>query len=211
MLAAIGGALAAVPSPSQVGTQSEAARYVATHTMLLNDPSLVDTGAASISANQVPLFATTGEVPERVRELVGFEGNSAQLADQLRVVFGPETTALTFTTNQATPELAVLIADTFADETASFLAERQDKLYEERLAASNLRLTELEDRVAYLRNRLDPVLAPEYPEPIAKGQGGGLTPAPPPRSTITQRFELTGDRIAALLNQVNGIINRVEV
>ena len=56
LLIAVGATLAAVPSPDQVGNESEAARYRATHTMLLNDPTLVQTGAAdtrvTVSAEQ---------------------------------------------------------------------------------------------------------------------------------------------------------------
>ena len=101
LLIAVGATLAAVPSPDQVGNMVCVARYRATHTMLLNDPTLVQTGAAAISANQVPLFATTGDVPERVKTIVGYAGNSAELADQIDVVFDPETTSLTFCTSPA--------------------------------------------------------------------------------------------------------------
>lgn len=70
-------------------------------------------------------------------------------------------------------------------------------------------LEELEQRIAALRNRVEPVLSPEVPE-TGKAQNS-VMPAPIPRSTVTHRFEATADRIGALLNQVNGIINRVEV
>ena len=38
----------------------------------------------------MPLFATTGDVPERVKTIVGYAGNSAELADQIDVVVHPQ-------------------------------------------------------------------------------------------------------------------------
>jgi Mrp family chromosome partitioning ATPase len=138
--------LAAVPEPRDVGEESDAARYRARHTMLLNDPGLL-TGGGAISPTQIALFATTGEVPKRVKAEVGYAGGGAQLADQVSVEYDPETFALTFTTTQADPSFAERLANSFANQTNAFIAEHQDQLYEDRLAAIIARLDRLEKQL----------------------------------------------------------------
>ena len=137
---AIGAALAALPTPDRVGQESQATRYTATHTLLLNNPALAQSTTAAVSPSQVTLFATTGDVPERVKEIIGFAGNAAQLASTVAVTFDVNTGALTFATTQDTATQAELVANTFAEQTNTFIAQRQDQVYQDRLAASLTRL-----------------------------------------------------------------------
>jgi Mrp family chromosome partitioning ATPase len=154
LLAATGAVLAALPNTERV--EAEVTRsYTATHTMLVNNPdSLSAFNSSAISPNQVSLLATVGEVPERVKEAVDFGGNAAELASHVTVAFDLQTGALTFTTTQSSAERAEQIADAFADQTNTYLAERQDVVYQERLASSMARLDELESELDELTQQL---------------------------------------------------------
>ena len=89
LLIAVGAALAAIPTPARVGTSSANVRYRATHTMLLNNPDSSASSNGAVAPSQVPLFATAGDVPERVKEKIGYSGNAAQLATEIEVTFDP--------------------------------------------------------------------------------------------------------------------------
>ena len=75
----------------------------------------------TVTFAQVPVFATTGEVPRLVAEELGYDGAPASLAAQLTVEEDAETGTLRFTTEQEDAEEAVRIADAFADETVRYL------------------------------------------------------------------------------------------
>jgi Mrp family chromosome partitioning ATPase len=129
-MTALGAALGALPSPAKVEANSAVAAWEATNTMIATtaaQPSSPAGGSASegIAEAQYTLFATVGEVPSRVAAKIGWTGSPAELASTVQVYFDPLTGALVFRTSQPTPELAVMIADGFAAETAAYLAERQ--------------------------------------------------------------------------------------
>lgn len=152
LVAAVGALLGALPNPSSVSERSQATRFRATHTLILSNP---DTGFdASISPVQISLFATNGEVPARVAAKLGYQGTPAGLASQVTVTYDGENGALTFTTVQSTADAAVSVADAFADETNSYLAERQEVLYQTRLAASLDRLDKLEAQLNDLQTKV---------------------------------------------------------
>ncbi len=127
-MTALGAALGALPSPAKIEANSAAAAWEATNTMLATqaaEPTSPDAATEGIAAAQYTLFATTGEVPSRVAAKIGWTGTPAELASTVQVYFDPLTGALVFRTSQPTAELAVAIADGFANETAAYLAERQ--------------------------------------------------------------------------------------
>jgi Mrp family chromosome partitioning ATPase len=155
-MALIGALIGAFPQPERVDEQ--ATEYTATHTMLANDTG----DATTVSPSQVTLLATAGEVPARVARSIAYEGNSAELASQVEVVFDFESGALTVSTTQDSPERAELIANGFADELNAYLTERQDAEYAERVAAARERLEGLEADLA----DLVPALAQSPDDPI---------------------------------------------
>jgi len=154
LLAAIGAVLAALPKTERVQTEVER-RFTATHTMLVNNPDVTSSVTTSgVSPNQVVLLATVGEVPDRVKEQIGFDRNAAELASQVTVNFDFSSGALTFETTQSSPERAEQVADAFAEQTNNYLAERYDVVYEERLAAAIERLQRLEAELDSLTQQL---------------------------------------------------------
>lgn len=138
--------------------------YTATNTLLLTGNNGGNVG--TISFNQIPLFATTGEVPKRVAERLKESGPPAALASQVQVSVDGGTSTVRFTTTQKDPDRAVSVADAFADETVKFLAQKQDEVRSARLAGSLGRLTELENQV----NDFDKKLRTDPENPILKAQ-----------------------------------------
>jgi Mrp family chromosome partitioning ATPase len=154
LFTAIGAGLGAVPAPARVSEASQATRYAATHTMVINDTEAAFSNSTVVSPNQVVLLSTTGDVPQRVADKLGFGGNSAELASLVTVSFDPSSGALTFSTVQPDAQQAELLANTFAEEANSHLVERQDLIYEDRLAKSLSRLEELETQLDELTQQL---------------------------------------------------------
>ena len=147
-MAIVGGVLGALPQTEKV--EEQVRTFTATHTLILNDASSNQSAGTVISPNQVSLFVSTGEVPARVAEQISYSGNAATLASQVTSLFDFGTGSFTITTTQNDAALAELIADTFADETIAYIAERQDFIFQERLSASFDRLTALEQELINL-------------------------------------------------------------
>lgn len=159
----VGAAFGATPEPAQV--EERASTFRATHTMLQNDNQAVG-AATGIAPAQVPLLATTGEVPARVADSLEFDGNPATLASQVSVDFDFSTGALFFRTTQTDRAWAETIVDAFADTTNNYLAERQDAVYQERLAASLERLTALQESLDEVTRQL--AVRPDDPALLAQ-------------------------------------------
>ena len=152
-LALLGALAGALPSPAapKAAAVDSTTKWTASHTSLITDPSLPNgVSSGTVTINQLQLFATTGEVPKRVAESIGYKGLPAELASQVVVDVDGNSAALRITTTQATAEQAVRIADAFADELTKYLAERQDTLQFDRLAASQKRLDALKAQIQQL-------------------------------------------------------------
>jgi len=159
LLAIAGFVLGALPEPAKVDERSEFTTFYARHVMLVNNQESI--GDAAVSPDQVALLATAGEVPKRVAEQLGFDGSPAALAAEVTVSYDFSNGALTFETTQPTADRAVAVADAFADNLNAYLIERQDTIYQDRLAASLERLDELELQLDDLTAQL--ALDPEDP------------------------------------------------
>lgn len=162
LLALLGGALGAVPSAEK--SVDATTSFTASHTLLLSTTS-VSQGLFSdpIAFNQLQLFATTGEVPRRVADKLDYADVPAALAAQVTVTVDTANAALRISTTQQSADQAVAVADGFADELVTYLAERQDTLQADRLADSLERLGALEADVADVQEQLaatpeDPIL-----------------------------------------------------
>ncbi|MEO6122951.1 MAG: hypothetical protein ABIR32_04520 [Ilumatobacteraceae bacterium] len=189
VLAVVGVVAGALPKPAKVAERSSLVTYTATDTLLSNDTDVAQSGTTAVSPNQVPLFATVGEVPKRVKATLNFPGSEAELASQVTVLYDFNTGALTVETTQGTAAQAELVANTFGDELNGYLAERQDEIYQQRVAASLKRLTALEAQVKDLTNQLaispdDPIITAQRDAvsrqySVAFEQDQALVEAPP--------------------------------
>ena len=115
MIFTIGGAaIAGLPEPEQAA--DSVTTWNANHTLLVSS----STGAGSVftdpqAFNQLQLFATTGEVPQRAAEAIDFNGPPAALAAQVTVTADQQSGALRISTTQSTADDAVEYADAIAD------------------------------------------------------------------------------------------------
>lgn len=160
LFALVGAGLGALPEPDTV--EDIERRFRATHTLLLNSDNLFETDLP-VSPSQLTLFATTGEVPLRAATMLDYPGNPASLAAQVQANFDQTNGALTISSTQIRPADAEEYADAFADELVSYLAERQDESYQDRLAAALEREARAEEALIRVTNELaadeeDPVL-----------------------------------------------------
>ena len=143
LLGVLAGALPA-PSAQGVSAIDTTTTWTASHTLLISNSSATQSIYSDpVAVNQLQLFAVTGEVPKRVAQSIGYSGAPAALAGQVTVAVDQNTGALRITTTQTTGEQAVKVADAFADELSKYIAERQDTLQFDRLAASRERLDSL--------------------------------------------------------------------
>ena len=123
--------------------------YTATNTLLVRDTSFTgQSRVGTISLNQIPTFATTGEVPERVAKLLEYNGPPAALAARVDVEIDPLAYTVKFTTSGIDPNEIVKLADAFANTTVTYLSERQQ---EDRLT----RLTKVNELVDKKKSELD--------------------------------------------------------
>jgi Mrp family chromosome partitioning ATPase/capsular polysaccharide biosynthesis protein len=142
----LGAVVAGAPSPQKAA--DSVTRWNAAHTLLVTSSSESGGVYSDPQAfNQLTLFATTGKVPERAAETLDYQGSPAALASQVVVTSDSQTGALQISTTQETEDDAVAIADTFAIELSTYLAERQDQLSQDRIAATLTRLDDLEAQI----------------------------------------------------------------
>lgn len=97
-------------------------------------------------------------------------GSPALLASQVEVDFDFNTGALTVTTVQDSARWAERVVDVYAEVLNAYLVERQDVLYQNRLAALLTRLEELEREL----NRLTDKLAVNPGDPVIEAQRGAV-------------------------------------
>ena len=151
LLGVLAGALPSPPAPSKVVVTEANTKWTASHTLLIAD-SVADDGSSTsaVLTNQLQLFATTGEVPKRVKKSIGYDGAAASLAAEITVEIDGSAGAIRISSVQATAEQAVRITDAFAVELTKYIAERQDSLKFDRLAASQARLDKLAGQIVLL-------------------------------------------------------------
>lgn len=103
----------AVPPPVERVTG-----YNATATLLVNGD------AASL--DRIALFITTGEVPQRAAEQLGFTEDPALLANRLTVAVNPSSQSLTLSSSGSDGADAAAVANAFAEQAVDFFSVRQD-------------------------------------------------------------------------------------
>ena len=81
--AVLGAAVGAIPSSEQ--SVDATTRWRASHTLLLSSTSVQDSIFSDpVAFNQMQLFATTGEVPRRVAERIGYADVPGELLHRCR-------------------------------------------------------------------------------------------------------------------------------
>src|SRR5690606_9656539 len=100
-----------------VAPTGPATEYEATH-RLLRDQASGDEGVSSAdNPAVVELWVTQGEVPIRVKEVLGYDGSPDELVADIEVISNPEVGIVEITARAGSADEAITLANTFADET----------------------------------------------------------------------------------------------
>jgi Mrp family chromosome partitioning ATPase/capsular polysaccharide biosynthesis protein len=113
--AALGAATTLLDSDSTTKTY-----YKATHSLLWDETS-AGQGQAVIGLTQMPIFATTGDVPINVAKSLGSSQAGRALAEHITTYANTVTNTLELTAVAGTPKDAVDLADTFAQELTAYI------------------------------------------------------------------------------------------
>jgi Mrp family chromosome partitioning ATPase/capsular polysaccharide biosynthesis protein len=122
-------------------------RYLAQH-ILLDDSS----AEAPMNLGKAQLLLTTGEVPERVAEQVDID--PTELARRVTITADQANRTITVTAVTPTPELAELLADSYADIGVEYLIEQDRQERDEDLAGRRSAVERLEGEIAQLETDL---------------------------------------------------------
>jgi capsular exopolysaccharide synthesis family protein len=107
-------------TPASTDTTVKVGSYTATATLLVGAD---EDGSAGVSMARIPLYLTTGEIPKRAADKVGYDGDPALLASGLTVSPDFQSQSLTVSATASDGAQAAAVANAFADETVAFFAE----------------------------------------------------------------------------------------
>ena len=116
--------------------------YAATHQLIRDSKAVAPPAVAALS-----VFIKTGEVPRRVAERVGYDGEPVLLA--ARVTLDPDETVgtLGITASGGSKKEAADLANAFAEETFAYVGEQAQKAQQDQLASDNEQLTTLQTEI----------------------------------------------------------------
>ena len=138
----------------------------------------------TITFAQVPVFATTGEVPRLVAEELGYEGAPASLAAQLQVDADQETGTLRFTTSRTTPSERSASPTPSPTRPSATSPQRQQDIRQERQTKALEDVDQLEAEI----RELDQTIADQL---AAQNAATGRRGIRPPRRTRSPRPSAT--------------------
>ncbi len=159
-----------------------------------------NSAVGTVTFAQVPVFATTGEVPRPGAEKLGWSGPPAALAAQVTVETDPSTGTIRFTSVQENADDAVAIADTFADETVAYLSLRQEELRKVNLSDSLADVERLEEEI----DQLDRQIARQIG---GDGAGEGSEVLRARRDAAVREYSVAYEAYRSLANEDEGTLN----
>ena len=125
--------------------------YQATSVILADTQTSFGLGG-TYNLRTVAALAKVGDVPDRVAQLIGYEGDSLVLSERIGSSGNPETGLLRISATSTDPEEARMLAQTFAEQLRDFWAERTG-------STSVARIDNLRSRVQRLREEITAVEA----------------------------------------------------
>ena len=119
--------------------------YGAEHTLLRERASTdEDAGAGADNASVVSLWASKGEVPARVAEILKYDGPIDELISSITVTADPEVNTVEIAATADSPDEAVVLVNTFAEQLLAFIEEG----IADEQAANTAEADELRERIA---------------------------------------------------------------
>jgi capsular exopolysaccharide synthesis family protein len=147
--------------------------YEATTVLLSSQPTSFGVGAAVYNIETIAALGTVGEVPKRVANALGYQGDPIKLTQQVTATGNPETGLLEITATSTNPEEARVLADTFGEQLLVFMTESTTNTSTEQVAILRPRINRLNQEIAQLNARIgtdptgDEVLVAERDAKIA--------------------------------------------
>ncbi len=175
--ALVAGAVTWIITPANPVVAKSDGTYTATATLLVG---ATDPEQGSVSMGRIPLFLTTGEIPQRAAADLNYSGDPALLASSLTVTPDFSAQAVTIATTDSDGENAAAVANAFADEAVAFFDEE-----------GTISLS---------------VLQPATPIPTADSGSGGfvLPPGRPQRTILAANLGLLlGLALALILDRLD--------
>lgn len=145
------------------------ARYTATNTVLQL--------GGGMALDRVKFLSLLGEVPRRVAQQIGYTEDPSLLASEVDISIDPQVGSITFSTTQSDPDLAQQLANTWASETISYVA--------------NVQYDAMRTQVQELRSQIQQIDAQ------AAEAGAQLSP------TVSARRESLAETVASLEEQLS--------
>lgn len=147
-------------SPKQPATV-----YEATHTLLRDEASGdVDGGGSSAdNPSVVSLWAVRGEVPQRVKEVLAYDGAVDDLFADVDATPSVELGTVEVTAEGGSPDEAVLLVNTIADEVIRFIDERDQTRAEEENQDRQAKVALLSQQARELEAQIADVGGPDAP------------------------------------------------
>jgi capsular exopolysaccharide synthesis family protein len=153
-----------------------APNYEARHTLLRDSASGNEGASSTDNPSVVALWASAGEVPERVAAKLGYDGPVDDLIGRLTVTPNIELGTVEMVATSKSSEEAVLLVNTFAEEVLVFIGERDTARVEQARAAAATRTTEIQQEIARLNTAIAAAGGDENPAAAALvAERSGLT------------------------------------
>ena len=159
----VAGAIAWITTPAN--PKNDAVTYTATHQLIRDSQAIAPPAVGTLS-----VFVKTGEVPERVAERVGYEGEPALLAADVTLEPDEQIGTLGVTASGGSPEEAAELSNAFAEETLALLGEQAQGEQQEQLAQINEQLATLQVEIDDLDQRVQAAEADGRTDAVAEAQ-----------------------------------------
>lgn len=130
--------------------RNDTVTYSATHQLLRDSSAVAPQALATVS-----LFIKTGEVPARVAERIGYNGNPAVLAAGVVVEADESVGSLEITATGNSRSQAVERANVFAEETLALLGEQATAAQQEQIERVNEDMATLQAEIDQLDSEID--------------------------------------------------------
>jgi capsular exopolysaccharide synthesis family protein len=127
--------------------------YEAT-TVILSDTNTSFGFGTGYNLRTIAALATVGEVPERVAQKVGHEGDPLLLAERIRSVGNTETGILRISATSTDPNEATQLANEFGTELVAFWNERTGVTSSKQIASLRNRIQRLKEEVVALNRQI---------------------------------------------------------
>jgi capsular exopolysaccharide synthesis family protein len=141
-------------STTVVETGPPVRQYQATSVMLNAGSSTAFTVPGFANLRTIAELATVGDVPRRVAQKIGYEGDPLDLARQIRSNGNVDTGILRVSATSTDPREAKLLADTFARELVGFLEDRSARSVSEEAKRLDQTIRRLDARVKELNRQI---------------------------------------------------------